>query len=192
MTMMLLDQHRYMVGWTQPNSEFVVASKLREIGFDAFVPSVRNKRPVKCWSRNRGHGKTREEIIILPAFPRYMIFSTTNEQPAWGRALSAQVTQAGMTVVVRRIGNLAEPGILPSSVVAMLRGPSGDGVIEDKANTVEAIRRFSAGQHVTVERAGVPIPGVVVGHEGRDVRVILSVLGGHREAMVSPESVEAA
>lgn len=179
---------RFMVGWTRPNAEFDVASALREIGFDAFVPSVRLKRPVKCWSRNRGQGKTREEIVIVPAFPRYMTFSATLEQPVWQKALRVD----GMTIVIRRPGNPDQPGILPTTVVTMLRGPSGDGVIEDKAHTVEAIRRFSQGQSVTVQRAGVPIPGVVVGHEGRDVRVILSVLGGHREATVALENVEAA
>lgn len=183
----------WMIGWTRPNSEFDVASELRSLGFGAFVPSIRSKRAVKCWSRNRGHGKTREEVIISPAFPRYMVFSTNDVQPKWEEALSRSVLFAGMTVVIRSAGDpKMNPAILPPAVARLLQGPLGDGVIEDLTATLESVKRFAQGQKVSVQRSGVPIPGVVVGHEGANVRVILSVLGGHREATVALESVEAA
>lgn len=184
---------RHMIGWTRPNAEFDVASELRSLGFGAFVPSIRSKRAVKVWSRNRGHGKTREEIVISPAFPRYMVFSTNEIQPKWEGALSRSALNAGMTVVIRSAGDPEmRPAILPGAVAAMLQGPLGDGVIQDLCVTLESVKRFAQGQRVSVDRAGVPIPGVVVGHEGANVRVILSVLGGHREATVALENVEAA
>jgi transcription antitermination factor NusG len=185
--------NRWMVGWTRPNAEFDVVAKLREMNFDAFVPAIRKSRVVNRWVRNHAPRREHREIVLIPAFPRYMLFSANEAQPVWQRALRGDPQRAGMTLVVRKAGDRVEPGILPQIIVDRLLGPDGDGVILDLAKTVEAIKRFAKGASIQITSGPFEgFPGVVVGHEGRNVRVLLSIFGGQQATAISPESIRAA
>lgn len=180
---------RWMVGWTRPNAEFDVAERLRDIGLAAFVPAIRRQRPVKNWSRNRGQGKERYEIILSAAFPRYMLFTATAIEPVWQKAIRVD----GMTLVVRKPGDRVEPGVLPPAVVAMLRGPNGDGVIKDLVKTVKAIERYAKDTHVAIiDGPFTGYPGTVAGDDGRNIRVIVSLFGRDTESLFPRESIQAA
>jgi transcription antitermination factor NusG len=77
--------------------------------------------------------------------------------------------------------------------VDRLLGPDGDGVILDLAKTVEAIKRFAKGASIQITSGPFEgFPGVVVGHEGRNVRVLLSLFGRQSESAIAPESIRAA
>lgn len=178
---------RWMVIWTRPGAEHDTAQDLRALRLAALVPAVRRFGPVNRWARNRGAGKFgKRERVLSPAFPRYIMFAATIEQPIWQLAIDLD----GVSAIVRQAGNREAPALLPSKVAEALHGPLGDGVIEDLTETVDEMVRFAAGADITVtEGPFASFPGTVIGHEGRNVRVLLSILGGHREAMISPEAI---
>jgi transcription antitermination factor NusG len=178
---------RWMVGWTNPYAEFDVVAELRALGFAAFAPAIRKTRVAERWARNRGCGKERSEVVIAPAFPRYVLFSASAAQPVWQRALRVR----GITLVVRRPGGAGEPGVLPATLVrSTLLGAEGNGIIVDLAKTIAAMARFAEGAGVRITSGPFEhFPGVVVGHEGRNVRVLLSGFGRQSEAVMSPESL---
>lgn len=179
---------RWMIGWTRPNAEFLVVEKLREIDFAACVPTIREFRIVR-WQRNRGQGRDNRRAVLTPAFPRYVMFASTDAQPIWQRANRVD----GMTLVVRRAGDRDAPGLLPDPVAARLLGPQGDGVLEDLTEAVTALERYARGAEISVTSGPFTgFPGVVVGHEGRNVRVLLSIFGRATESEMTPESIRAA
>lgn len=190
---MVIQMQRWMVAWTRPNAEALVVGKLREIGLDAFMPAIRKERAVARWTRPRGRniGRVRQptEIVLVPAFPRYVMFAATELQPTWQLAVRVD----GVSMVVRQAGNREAAGILPHKVAQILRGPNGDGIIKDEVTVVEEMTRFARDAEIVVTSGPFTnFPGVVVGHEGRNVRVLLSILGGHREAHIAPEAIRLA
>jgi transcription antitermination factor NusG len=82
---------------------------------------------------------------------------------------------------------------LPPVIVAQLRGPDGNGVILDLAKTVAEMTRFAKGAGIRITSGPFEgFPGVVVGHDGRNVRVLLSLFGRQSESLMAPESIAAA
>lgn len=169
--------------WTRPGAEHDVAADLREIALAALVPSIRRLGPVNRWARNRGNGKFgKRETVLVPAFPRYLMFAVTAEQPVWQRALEID----GVSAVVRQAGNVEAPARLPANVAATLHGPQGDGVIEDLTATIEEISGYKIGDEIVLTTG---FQGIVTGFEGRNVRALLSLFGRQSESIVAPENI---
>lgn len=179
----------WSIAWVRPNTETRVVNGLIDDGFESFCPMERFRRIA---GRMRHSRKPMIEIVTRPAFPRYVLFAPTPFQE-WGNAKSERHTRDGLTTVMRAPGQPNSPGIVPQAVLAMLRGPLGDGVIEDTTQALEAITRFAQGSGITVTSG--PFaghPGTVVGDDGRKVRVLLSILGGARPVAVDRAEIKVA
>lgn len=176
---------RWMVIWTRPGAEFDVAEDLRKIQLAALVPAERRFGPVNRWARNRGAKFGKKETVLVPAFPRYILFAATEEQPIWGHAIAVD----GVAAVVRQAGNREAPALLPHKAVEALRGPLGDGVIDDVTQTVEQIAQFAEGKEIMLTSG---VPGIVLGQEGRNIRVLLSLFGRPTESTIGLESIQLA
>lgn len=176
---------RWMVAWTRPGAEFDVAEDLRKLHLAALVPAERRFGPVNRWARNRGGKFGKKETVLVPAFPRYILFAATDEQPVWSYSLDID----GVAAVVRQAGNREAPALLPHKAVEALRGPLGDGVIDDVTETVEEIAQFGAGKEIMLTSG---VPGIVLGQEGRNVRVLLSLFGRTTESTIGLESIQLA
>jgi transcription antitermination factor NusG len=175
-----------MVAWTRPQAEYTTAERFIDAGYGAFVPSIRVRRPVR-WFRNRGDGKSREMTTLEPAFSRYILFETTADEPFWQSALHLQ----GVLAIVRTTGEQQIPARLPAAVAALLRGPAGDGVIEDLTTMVDGLVRYARDERVRITSGPfADLPGIVIGHEGRRVRVLLSILNRQSEVLVLPTLLE--
>ena len=159
--------------WTRRGAEFAVVERLDEEGFNGLCPAI-NKLMTVGGARRFWRGKMRQEIVRLPAFPRYVFFSTTPAQPLWQRARKVD----GVTTILCPAGQPDDPWILPRKVLTMLRGEKGDGIIEDESHLLKSMERYANDTRVRVTSGSFAHQvGTVVGDDGRKVKILMSVLG---------------
>jgi transcription antitermination factor NusG len=164
--------------WTRPSVEFAVVERLVKDGFAGLCPAI-NKLTIVGGARRNWRGRERQEIVQIPAFPRYVFFSATDAAPHWQLARKVD----GVTSILCPAGQPDDPWIVPNKVLTMLRGENGDGIIEDETHLLKSMERYANDTRVRVTSGSfAQAIGTVVGDDGRKVKILMSVLG--REAPV--------
>lgn len=205
---------RWHIAWTRPTSdwtprpagdapagieryqrgiELVIAARLREAGFEALCPIVRKAITIGG-SRLHWRGRKRERVVDTPAIARYVLFAPTPAAPDWRAAKRIR----GVNAVVHATGSPDSPAIVPEHEVRWLHGDDGDGVLEDGSRLARALERYARGARVEVRMGltssggAVTAPATIEGDDGRDVHVLLELLGGGARATVPRRSVKLA
>jgi transcription antitermination factor NusG len=172
-------QAPWHVIWTRPSAEFATVERLDDEGFNALCPAIL-KLVTIGGARRFWRGKiARQEIVKLPAFPRYVFYSPTPKQPLWQLARKVD----GVTAIMHPAGQPDDPWIVPRKVLELLRGEKGDGIIEDETHLLKSMERYAYATRVRVTSGSFAHQvGTVVGDDGRKVKILMSVLG--REAPI--------